>query len=112
MLLWARPGGAALAFLYKIWRILQSDRKVDDLDNAERSFREEMRTEIKELKEDRHKLTEEREKLYEHIHTLQVQISEFRSSIAVCALRHPDICPLLNTVPRPRILENRNDTTN
>ena len=44
--------GGALAFLYKIWRILKKDRKEDNLDEVERALRDEMRNDIKTLKEE------------------------------------------------------------
>jgi hypothetical protein len=88
-------GGAAMAFLYKIWRILQSDRKVDNLDNAERSFREEMRDEIKTLKEDKRKCEDEKEKLYNQVHTFQKNIAEIQVAFKLCQISHPSTCPLL-----------------
>lgn len=101
------PGGAALAFLYKIWRILQSDRKVDDLDSAERLFRVEMRDEIKTLKEDKRKCEEEKEKLYNQVHTFQKQMAEFQVAFNMCRVNYPETCPLiLNRRRRSNINES------
>lgn len=88
-------GSAALAFLYKIWRILQSDRKVDNLDNAERSFREEMRCEIKTLKDDRRKCEEEKERLYDQVHVFQKQMADFQAAFNLCKIHSSSTCPLL-----------------
>lgn len=88
-------GGAALAFLYKIWRILQSDRKVDNLDNAERSFRDEMRDEIKSLKEDRRNCEEEKLKMYEEMHRIQKQITEYHIAAKLCHFNNAN-CPLFH----------------
>lgn len=97
-------GVAALAFLYKIWRILQSDRKEDDLDSAERTFRNEMREEIKSLKEDRHQCEEEKNILYKQIFEFQKQLANFQAAFRLCHSSHPDTCPLLR-----RSSENQND---
>ena len=101
------PGGAALAFLYKIWRILQSDRKIDDLDSAERLFRVEMRDEIKTLKEDKRKCEEEKEKLYNQVHAFQKQMAEFQVAFNMCRVNHPETCPyMLNRHQRSNINES------
>jgi hypothetical protein len=92
-------GSAALAFLYKIWRILQSDRKVDSLDNAERSFRDEMREEIKALKDDRRRCEEGKEQLYNQVHALQKQMAEFQVGFNICKISHPHSCPLILNRP-------------
>ena len=96
-----------MAFLYKIWRILQSDRKVDDLDSAERLFRVEMRDEIKTLKEDKRKCEEEKEKLYNQVHAFQKQMAEFQVAFNMCRVNHPETCPLiLNRHQRSNINES------
>ena len=101
------PGGAALAFLYKIWRILQSDRKIDDLDSAERLFRVEMRDEIKTLKEDKRKCEEEKENLYNQVHAFQKQMAEFQVAFNMCRVNHPETCPyILNRRRRSNINES------
>lgn len=93
-------GAAALAFLYKIWRILQTDRKVDNLDNAEREFRDEMRDEIKSLKDDKRKCEDEKERLYDSVHEFQKRIASFEAAIRICQQTHPSECPLLERTRR------------
>lgn len=95
MQLHQQAGATALAFLYKIWRILQKDRKVDDLDNAERSFRDEMRDEIKTLKEDKRRCEDEKDKLYNQVFAFQKQLAGFQAAFKVCQLSHPLHCPLV-----------------
>lgn len=58
-------GSAALVLLYKIWRILQADRKEDNLDQAEKEFRDEMRSDIKQLREHLKLCEEEKSKILE-----------------------------------------------
>lgn len=92
----APHGVAALAFLYKIWRILQADRKEDNLDNAERSFRDEIREELREIKEDKRKCEEEKHLLTQDIMRLQKDLAELQANFKICSLAHPPNCPLLN----------------
>lgn len=81
----------ALAFLYKIWRILRKDRKEDSLDDTERLLREEMRNDIKALKEENKILKEENQKLHE-------ELSALRASFKVCESNHPAICPIFRNI--------------
>lgn len=91
---------AVLAFVYKLWRILKTDRKEDDLDNAERSLRDELRIEVKLLKEEVVKLREQVATLAEHNAQclddnakLKGKVYWLESMYAVCIQNHPDICP-------------------
>lgn len=78
---------AALAMLHKVWQILKKDRKEDNLDNAERSLRDELRQELKVIKEENVKLREENNILHQ-------ELAELKASFVVCKKTHPDICPL------------------
>ena len=78
---------ASLALLYKVWQILKKDRKEDNLDNAERSLRDELRQELKTIKEENGKLREENNILHQ-------ELAELKASFSVCRETHADICPL------------------
>lgn len=97
---------AVLAIFYKVWRILKSDRKVDDLDNNERSFREELRKEISELRQEKQRLEEMNQKLL-------FELSELRATIKFCKGVHPESCPIFrNDFPiRPIRKEISNETS-
>lgn len=93
---------AALAFVYKLWRLLKTDRKEDDLDSAERSLREELRLEIVRLKDEIVNLKEEvrelnvRNEEYIKINAqLRVRIQWLETCFQHCKLNHPPDCPLL-----------------
>ena len=73
---------AALAMLYKVWQILKEDRKEDNLDNAERSLRDELRTELKILKEENQKMRKEN-------HLLHQELADFKAAISVCRSTRP-----------------------
>ena len=91
---------AVLAFVYKLWRILKTDRKEDNLDNAERSLRDELRDEVKTLKEEIVKLREQIASLAEHNAQcldenakLRGRVYWLESMYAICVQNHPTICP-------------------
>lgn len=87
-------GSVALVLLYKIWRILQTDKREDNLDAAEKEFREEMRKDIKELREQLKKCEEEKDKIYARISNYNLMLSRVQSVIHHCNLSHPDGCPI------------------
>lgn len=74
-------GTAIIAFLYKAMRILKSDKKGDDLNNAERELREEMRNEIKELRCEYHELEQEKKKLLVDLSKLQEELARMRAEL-------------------------------
>ena len=91
---------AVMAFAYKLWRILKTDRKEDNLDNAERSLRDELREEVKSLKEEVAKLREQITALAEHNAQCLDENSKLRSKVYwlesmydICVQNHPSICP-------------------
>lgn len=91
---------AVMAFIYKLWRILKTDRKEDSLDNAERSLRDELREEVKLLKEEVTKLREQIASLAEHNAQCLDENTKLRSRVywlesmyAICAQNHPAVCP-------------------
>lgn len=90
-------GSAALVLLYKIWRILQADRKEDNLDQAEKEFRDEMRTDIKELREHLKLCEEEKSKILEKMAKQQQLIAAIHAQIRICQMSptRPTACPLL-----------------
>jgi hypothetical protein len=69
--------GAAIAaaLFYKIWRIMRLDHNVDNLAAVEREFRNEMRLDIKGMKEEIKQLHEEKEECHKEKHQI---MSEFR----------------------------------
>lgn len=90
-----------VAMLYKIWRILKSDRKVDDLDSSERLFREELKKEIVELRQ-------EKKILEEAYHKVIAELTELRATIRFCRSSHPETCPIFRMERTGR----ENDTGN
>lgn len=80
--LMAATGSAAFVFFYKFWRILKTDKKNDDLNEAEKNFREEIRAEIKTLKDDKKNCEDEKEKLYEKFHDLQKELAELKGQVS------------------------------
>jgi septal ring factor EnvC (AmiA/AmiB activator) len=94
-------GSAALVLLYKIWRIIQSDRKGDNLDQAEKEFRDEMRTDIKQLREHLKSCEEEKSKILEKMSKQNRMLSAMHAQIRVCQLSpdRPTTCPLLERFP-------------
>lgn len=94
-------GSAAMVLLYKIWRILKADRKEDNLDQAEKQFRDEMRTDIKELREHLKTCEEDKLKMLEKMAKQQQLIAQIHAQIRVCqssAIR-PAVCPLVDNLP-------------
>ena len=80
---------AALAMVYQMWKILKKDRKEDNLDNAERVFREELRNEIKLIKEENRLLREENNKLHQ-------ELAELKAAFNLCKnSTHPANCPFM-----------------
>lgn len=118
-------GAAALAFLYKIWRVLKVDRKEDNLDNAERSFREEIRAEVKELRALNDQLHRMNEKIQQEKHDCEVMITVLQARLKwlevcffQCQENHPGNCPLKHIWTAPdhsghsdrRIIDHRRVT--
>ena len=89
---------AALAMLYKVWQILKKDRKEDNLDNAERSLRDELRQEVVSLRVINDKLREENNVLHQ-------DVAELKAAFKICQANHPVICPLVQL----GISKRRND---
>ena len=71
---------AALTMVYQIYKILKKDRKEDNLDNAERVFREELRNEIKLIKEENKFLREENNKLHHELAEIKAAFNLCRGS--------------------------------
>jgi hypothetical protein len=86
---------AGLAFLYKIWRILKADRKEDDLDAAERKFRDEMRQEIKDLRTSNAEIKREEEDCKKQYIALQAHVQWVENCLELCQKKHPSDCPLI-----------------
>lgn len=78
---------AAIAFIYKFFRLLRSDRSSDQINKEESDFREILRTEIKELKETNHKLMIERSELLVRIAALDAKVAYLTEKCDICRLR-------------------------
>ena len=78
----------ALAFLYKIWKILRTDRKEVDLDSVEKALREELREELKRFKEENKELKQEN-------NALHTDLADLRAAFKICQVSHPSVCPLV-----------------
>jgi hypothetical protein len=87
-------GGAAMIILYKLWRLLQADRKEDALDEAERLFRDEMRTDIKSLRELLKECDHARADMQNKILKLQKMLGRIQAVVEVCKQTHPSGCPI------------------
>lgn len=94
-------GSVAMVLLYKIWRILQADRKEDNLDQAEKQFRDEMRADIKELREHLKMCEDEKSKILEKMVKQQQVIAQIHAQIRICqsSATRPAVCPLLDRIP-------------
>lgn len=93
-------GSAALVLLYKIWRIIQADRKEDDHDQAEKEFRNEMRIDIKELRDRLKNCESERDAVMQKMIMQQKNIAEIEARIKICQLspHRPEVCPILEAI--------------
>lgn len=83
---------SGIALLYKIYRILKSDTKIDELDEVERLIRSELRDEILSLKKEIKELIEDQKTLFIKNKELEQLILELRIHIKTCSLK--DECPL------------------
>lgn len=88
-------GISAIAILYKIWGILKRDRKEENLSDAERALRDEIRQDAKDLRASNSEL----EKLHHsdqlRIIELSSRLSTLESAFQICKASHPEICPLI-----------------
>jgi len=100
--IWGAGITAALAFGYKLLRILKTDIKTDGLEEFEKVMREELRDEIKLLKEELKEKTKEIDdytekclacqKRYEH---LKVVVEWMKTHLNYCQEHRAEDCPLL-----------------
>ena len=96
---------AVMAMAYKIWRILKTDRKEDNLEIAERSLRDELRDEIKMLKEEIRKLVEQiatlaenNTKCLDENSKLKTRLRWLETCFQHCKDSHPPKCTLLKHI--------------
>lgn len=83
---------SGIALLYKIYRILKADTKIDELDEVERIIRQELRDEILLLKKEIKELIEDQKSLFLKNKELEKFILEMKIHIKTCASK--DECPL------------------
>ena len=76
---------------------MRYDRKEDNLENAERSFREEMREEIRLLKEDKKTLEEDKKMLLESLDIIRKDLNILNAASRLCLVLNPSNCPLNTT---------------
>ena len=81
----------ALAFLYKIWKILRTDRKEVDLDSVEKALREELREELKRIKDENKELKQEN-------NALNADMADLKAAVKICQTNRPSTCPLIKAI--------------
>lgn len=89
--------GGVLALFYKIWRILKTDNKSDDLDNKQKAFRDELRTEIKDLRDQIHLLNQQKLTCEKEINSLRMKLFWIEKVFKGCH-SHPDTCHLIQKI--------------
>lgn len=81
--------------LYKVWRIVKTDRSVDNLDEAEKKFREELKEEIKQLKEENYNyknlLIDEKIMC----NKLTMELLKYKMNRKYCERHNAETCPVL-----------------
>lgn len=107
-------GVTALAILYKIWKILKRDRKEDNLSDAERALRDEIRQDAKDLRASYSALEKTHRDDQLRIIELSSKLSTLESACHICKANHPENCPLTENCPLIKhFKENTNhDATN
>lgn len=88
-------GAVLTAAVYKVWKILKADRKEEDLSNAERQFRDEIRAELREMREYNHSLEDDKHTCEKQVAELMTRITWLEQAFSVCRNNHPAECPLL-----------------
>ena len=87
---------ALLAFFYKFFLVIKRDKHEDNLTNAERSFREEIRADRNEMKKEiqrlQAELIKERDNNYKTILDLQQKVAYFEHGINRCKNQNKS-CP-------------------
>ena len=81
--------GLILAFLYKIWRVIQIDKKIEELEYISQKFRYEITNELHELKTEQESLKAENIRLNDDLFKL-------RASLNICQSNHSKTCLFLN----------------
>lgn len=100
--IWGAGITAALAFGYKLLRILKTDIKSDNFEEFEKNLREELRDEIKLLKEEVKEKTKEVDECVENClncqkrcEYLKITIEWMKTHLNYCQDHHSETCPLL-----------------
>jgi hypothetical protein len=99
-------GAAAMIILYKLWRLLQADRKEDNLDEAERLFRDEMRSDIKSLRDLLKDCDQARNDMQNKILKLQRLLGRIQAVVELCRQNRPTGCPIDQI---PRVFDDANN---
>lgn len=89
-------GLSAIAILYKIWGIFKRDRKEDNLSDAERALRDEIRQDAKDLRSSYNALEKTHQDDQLRIIELSLKLSTLESTFQICKANHPENCPIIN----------------
>lgn len=87
LLFFSAIGAASLAFVYKFFRVLKSDKNADTLDNEETAFRTSLREEVKELREENCRLTKDKLVLLERAVKAETQLEHIKQKCLECRFR-------------------------
>lgn len=91
-------GAIILALIYKIWRILKLDYNIDDLTKIEKEIRDELRCDVKDLKDElkniqaehdscekeKNRILNELQKIHHDLTNLNMKVNVCRSENPLC----------------------------
>ena len=77
-------GTALIAFAYKFFRILKSDKNTDDILSSEKDFRISLREECKSLRESNALLTNEKIDLVSRLARAEAQVEYLKQKCDIC----------------------------
>ena len=90
-------GGAIVGIfvaIYRLWRILKHDSKEDNLDTVEKGLRDELRSEIKTLKDQNKTLYFDYNKLLDEYYSLKIKVVQYERASEMCDQDKTSHCPL------------------
>lgn len=87
-----------LAAVYKVWQILKQDRNTENLGDAERDFREEMRKDSATLRSLIKELAAEHKRCNDDMAAVQSRLTWLEDCFGKCIKMRPDTCPLLTVI--------------
>lgn len=87
-----------LAAVYKVWQILKQDRNTENLGDAERDFREEMRKDSATLRSLIKELVAENKRCNDDMAAVKSRLTWLEDCFGKCIKMRPDTCPLLTVI--------------